>query len=369
MHQPTTTKSQRLLLLAFCASVLLLIQAPSVQADPINLTRPTITGHLEVGQTLTVTNGQWSDPTAPIVKYEYEWLRCEQSICILIPDPSSSTYTLQNADNGQGMDADVVATDANGHFNVAAAPQTFTVGLGYTERESVGEGESEPRYSISEGVIGSGSISGTESMVMDPNLACPLTCGSFYAPGTQVVLYESPVPGATFLGWSGACSGTSPTCSLTVTGNKTVTATFTPMPEGGAGGPAAGGAATGGAGAFGNEGEEVPASSAAHLPARLVSLRALRGRDGHLQAVVACQQAKPCHLVLAVSSSAPGARLVASRTITLAAHRRASIGLTLNREGARLLARRRRLPVTAHLMLRNGRREVGVGGAHVTFVA
>ena len=49
-----------------------------------------------------------------------------------------------------------------------------------------------------------------------------------YSPGTAVTLTASPDASSTFAGWSGACSGTSPTCSLTMDANKTVTAAFNP---------------------------------------------------------------------------------------------------------------------------------------------
>jgi uncharacterized repeat protein (TIGR02543 family) len=43
---------------------------------------------------------------------------------------------------------------------------------------------------------------------------------------TTVTLGESPTPGYAFAGWSGACSGTAPTCTVSVTAAKNVTATF-----------------------------------------------------------------------------------------------------------------------------------------------
>ena len=57
---------------------------------------------------------------------------------------------------------------------------------------------------------------------------CGLLCGSTsgtYPVGTVVTLTEQPglLP---FQGWSGACSGTGTTCTVTMTGNKSVTARF-----------------------------------------------------------------------------------------------------------------------------------------------
>jgi len=56
-------------------------------------------------------------------------------------------------------------------------------------------------------------------------------CGSICVsttlePGTQISLFATPVPGAPFLSWSGACSGTQTTCTLTIDGDKSVGANF-----------------------------------------------------------------------------------------------------------------------------------------------
>jgi List-Bact-rpt repeat protein len=55
---------------------------------------------------------------------------------------------------------------------------------------------------------------------------CHGTCTMTPAAGTQLQLQAVPDAGATFAGWSGACSGTG-TCQVTVNGDVSVTATFT----------------------------------------------------------------------------------------------------------------------------------------------
>ena len=47
-----------------------------------------------------------------------------------------------------------------------------------------------------------------------------------FASGTVVTLTATPDPGAPWVGWSGACSGTAATCTLTVVTNLSVTANF-----------------------------------------------------------------------------------------------------------------------------------------------
>lgn len=53
-------------------------------------------------------------------------------------------------------------------------------------------------------------------------------CSAPFAPGAQVTLTESPGAGSAFLGWSGPCSGTATTCTVTVKGVIGVGATFLP---------------------------------------------------------------------------------------------------------------------------------------------
>src|SRR5436190_14605430 len=52
------------------------------------------------------------------------------------------------------------------------------------------------------------------------------SCAALFDPSAIVTLTATPDPGAVFLRWGGACSGSSPTCSGTTPGRKSVTATF-----------------------------------------------------------------------------------------------------------------------------------------------
>ncbi len=68
----------------------------------------------------------------------------------------------------------------------------------------------------------------------DPaGVSCPPTCQEPYAQGTPVTLTATPDANSTFSGWgptspTGLCSGTG-TCQLTLSGQRTVTATFAPI--------------------------------------------------------------------------------------------------------------------------------------------
>jgi sugar lactone lactonase YvrE len=68
---------------------------------------------------------------------------------------------------------------------------------------------------------------GSGSVVSNPaGVDCGTSCSASFASGTSVTLMATPTSGCIFSGWSGGgCSGTG-TCSLTMTGAQSVTATF-----------------------------------------------------------------------------------------------------------------------------------------------
>lgn len=66
-----------------------------------------------------------------------------------------------------------------------------------------------------------------------PGIDCGTDCSASYTPETTVILTASPANGSTFSGWSGACSHSSTTCTVTMNSDKSVTASFgtTPPPS------------------------------------------------------------------------------------------------------------------------------------------
>lgn len=54
---------------------------------------------------------------------------------------------------------------------------------------------------------------------------CPTLCSFGFAPGAKATLTAGPWPGSRFVGWSGACSGTS-ACTVTMDSDKSVSASF-----------------------------------------------------------------------------------------------------------------------------------------------
>ena len=72
---------------------------------------------------------------------------------------------------------------------------------------------------------GTGQVEGQGIDCAEIGLGPDGDCSEVYGNGTQVTLTATPTGGSTFTGWSGACTGTS-TCQLTMSADRSVTATF-----------------------------------------------------------------------------------------------------------------------------------------------
>ena len=57
-------------------------------------------------------------------------------------------------------------------------------------------------------------------------ITCATACNASYAAGTEVTLQATPASTAIFSGWTGACSGSATTCTVTMSQDQTVTAVF-----------------------------------------------------------------------------------------------------------------------------------------------
>ncbi len=82
--------------------------------------------------------------------------------------------------------------------------------------------QSPPGLSVSLAGTGSGTVSSTPA-----GISCQPTCSASFPAGTLVTLTETPATNSYFAGWGGACSGDNSTCTLTLTTNQQVSATFT----------------------------------------------------------------------------------------------------------------------------------------------
>ena len=108
----------------------------------------------------------------------------------------SYTTTLTVTDDSGASDSATVAIDVTG-----AATHALTVTRAGT---------------------GSGSVRSADGLIN-----CGTDCSESYAAGAVVRLSARARRGSTFAGWSGACSGAAPTCTVTMSASRAVTATFT----------------------------------------------------------------------------------------------------------------------------------------------
>ncbi len=92
----------------------------ATQVAPVNTVPPTISGTPTVGQTLTASDGTWSNsPTS----FAYQWLRCNGggNSCVSVANGTQKTYTLVGADAGHTMRVRVTATNADGSNSTESA--------------------------------------------------------------------------------------------------------------------------------------------------------------------------------------------------------------------------------------------------------
>ena len=83
--------------------------APVVPA-PVNISPPVVSGIFRLGQTLTATDGVWSDATS----WTRQWTRTSGPGVVAIPGATSSTYTVTGADMPEGLACQVTASGPGG---------------------------------------------------------------------------------------------------------------------------------------------------------------------------------------------------------------------------------------------------------------
>lgn len=89
------------------------------------------------------------------------------------------------------------------------------------------DGNPEPvrKQRLSVTVAGRGTVSSAPA-----GLSCPAACDVEFARDTSLTLTATPAAGQVFAAWSGACSGNAAICTLAMSADSSVTATFGPAP-------------------------------------------------------------------------------------------------------------------------------------------
>ena len=118
--------------------------------------------------------------------------------------------------------APVAGSTFAGWSGACAGPLT-TCSVTMDQAKNVSASFSGSAFSLSVSVGAGGGV-----VASDPvGIYCGASCASAYGSGTLVTLTATPEVSAAFAGWSGACTNTTGTCTVTVDGAKTVSARFT----------------------------------------------------------------------------------------------------------------------------------------------
>ena len=98
----------------------------------------------------------------------------------------------------------------------------------YVDGASAPPAPPTPTYTLSVARSGTGAGTVTSS---SGGISCGATCSATFTSGAVVTLTATPATGSTFSGWSGACTGTASTCSVTMSAAHSATATFAVIPD------------------------------------------------------------------------------------------------------------------------------------------
>jgi hypothetical protein len=100
----------------------------SNSSAPGNTAVPTISGTVQIGSTLTTSDGTWTGtPTG----FTYAWSRCDQggNSCATINGATTKTYTVTQADVGTTLRASVTATNGAGSTEATSVPTALVPAL------------------------------------------------------------------------------------------------------------------------------------------------------------------------------------------------------------------------------------------------
>jgi hypothetical protein len=99
------------------------LPVPPLPVAPLNILPPTVSGTTAQGQTLSTTNGTWSDNSST---FTYTWQDCDSNgaNCTGISGATGSSFTLRSADVGHTIRAVVTATNSGGSASAASSATT-----------------------------------------------------------------------------------------------------------------------------------------------------------------------------------------------------------------------------------------------------
>lgn len=140
------------------------------------------------------------------------------------------TTPADNVVKFNGVTASIISVTSNSEILVTV-PQSATTGpVTVTTVGGTASASFTLQNTLSVTVAGTGS-GAVNSITQGQSFACASgTCSSDFDSGTSLTLAATPGNGSLFTGWSGACTGTG-SCAVTLSADKTATATFDIMPN------------------------------------------------------------------------------------------------------------------------------------------
>src|SRR5690348_14958491 len=166
---------------------------------PTPTTAPSVSGPLEVGSTVTASQGTWSgSPTS----YAFAWMRCDAqgNSCATINGATSSTHRLAQAAAGRTLRVAVVATNTAGSTTYVSAPTNAVPGTNGcptgTGTIQIGDLQAPARLSIDEASITPKLVTlGTRTIQLHFLITA---CGGRPVAGASV--FATPIPYNQFAG-------------------------------------------------------------------------------------------------------------------------------------------------------------------------
>jgi hypothetical protein len=241
----------------------------------------------------------------------------------------------------------VTSVDGGGHQLTGVSCESAQRCVAVDNVGDVLIGTQAPRRTLS--VSGEGAGSG---IITGAGISCPVACSSSELNGADVVLTASPSAASTFVGWSGACTGTG-ACDIAMNSNEGVAANFAVKPS--AGGPPPGG--TGSAGGSSANATSTAKAASVTVAGWIIALPTGVGMP--LRCWAKAGTCPPATLTLSIVETLRGKRVIAvapghgrlrkkrvvvgTTTITLNAGQTAPVDVTLNRFGRSQLKRLHRL--------------------------